>query len=113
MGFATRGAKVAIADINEEAAHETLDLVEQAGGEVLVMRTNAADEGDVEALVAATLNRFGQLDCAFKNAGLAQPPEPIKDLDVSVFDRVISVDLRGVFLCMKHEPLTTNPRLCQ
>jgi hypothetical protein len=50
--------------------------------------------------------------CAFNIAGLAQPPEPTTDLDVSVVDRVISVDLHDVFLCMKHEPLTTNTRLC-
>jgi NAD(P)-dependent dehydrogenase (short-subunit alcohol dehydrogenase family) len=64
VGFASRGARVAVGDINEEAAHETLDLVRQAGGEVLFVRTNVSVEGDVEKLVAATVERFGKLDCA-------------------------------------------------
>lgn len=66
VGFASRGAKVAIGDINEEAARETLDLVKRAGGDVLFVRTNVSDEADVEKLVAATVKRFGRLDCAFK-----------------------------------------------
>jgi NAD(P)-dependent dehydrogenase (short-subunit alcohol dehydrogenase family) len=103
VGFASRGAKVAIGDINEEAARETLDLVKQAGGEVLLVPTNVSDEADVEKLVAATVKRFGQLDCAFNNAGVVHAPQSIAQLDASVFDRVISVDLRGVFLCMKYE----------
>ena len=103
VGFANRGAKVAIGDINEEAARETLDLVRRAGGDVFFVRTDVADEADVQNLVAATIQRFGQLDCAFNNAGITHAPQPIAQLDASVFDRVISVDLRGVFLCMKYE----------
>ena len=103
VGFASRGAKVAIGDINEEAARETLDLVKRAGGDVLFVRTNVADEADVQKLVAATVQRFGRLDCAFNNAGIVHAPQSIAQLDVSVFDRVIAVDLRGVFLCMKYE----------
>jgi NAD(P)-dependent dehydrogenase (short-subunit alcohol dehydrogenase family) len=103
VGFASRGARVAIGDINEEAARETLDLVRQAGGEGLFVRTNVAAEGDVERLVVATVERFGRLDCAFNNAGIAHTPQPLAQLDASAFDRVIAVDLRGVFLCMKCE----------
>ena len=103
VGFASRGAKVAIGDINEEAARETLDLIRRAGGDVLFVRTNVSDEADVEQLVAATVKRFGRLDCAFSNAGIVHASQSIEQLDASVFDRVISVDLRGVFLCMKYE----------
>lgn len=103
VGFASRGAKVAIGDINEDAARETLDLVKRGGGDVLFVRTNVADEADVQKLVAATVQRFGRLDCAFNNAGILHAPQPIAQLDTSVFDRVIAVDLRGVFLCMKYE----------
>jgi NAD(P)-dependent dehydrogenase (short-subunit alcohol dehydrogenase family) len=69
IGFASRGAKVAIGDINEEAARETLDLAARAGADVLFVRTNVSLEADVENLVGATLERFGRLDCAFNNAG--------------------------------------------
>lgn len=103
VGFSSRGAKVAIGDVNENAAHETIDLIERSGGDVLFVRTNVSDENDVEQLVAATVGRFGRLDCAFNNAGIALPSQTIAQLDASAFDRVISVDLRGVFLCMKHE----------
>lgn len=103
LGFADRGAKLAIGDINEQAASTTLDLIKQAGGEVLFVQTNVAEESEVERLVAATVERFGRLDCAFNNAGIVDPPQGIDQHDTSVFDRVIGVDLRGVFLCMKHE----------
>jgi NAD(P)-dependent dehydrogenase (short-subunit alcohol dehydrogenase family) len=103
VAFATRGAKVAVGDINEEAARDTLELIEQAGGDVLFVRTNVADEGDVQNLVAKTLGHFGRLDCACNNAGIVHAPTPIAQLDTSLFDRAISIDLRGVFLCLKHE----------
>jgi NAD(P)-dependent dehydrogenase (short-subunit alcohol dehydrogenase family) len=103
VGFASRGAKLAIGDINEEAAHETVELVKRAGGDAVFVRTNVSDEADVQQLAVTTVQRFGRLDCAFNNAGISHPPQPIAQLDASVFDRVISVDLRGVFLCMKYE----------
>jgi NAD(P)-dependent dehydrogenase (short-subunit alcohol dehydrogenase family) len=103
LGFARRGAKVAIGDINEETSRETLELVTRAGGDVHCVLTHVAIEADVETLVAATVERFGPLDCAFNNAGVIHTPQPIAQLDTSQFDRVIAVDLRGVFLCMKHE----------
>jgi NAD(P)-dependent dehydrogenase (short-subunit alcohol dehydrogenase family) len=81
----------------------TLDLVMRAAGDVLFLRTNVAGESDVETLVAATVERFGRLDCAFNNAGIVHAPQPLAHLDASAFDRVIGVDLRGVFLCMKYE----------
>jgi NAD(P)-dependent dehydrogenase (short-subunit alcohol dehydrogenase family) len=103
VAFATRGAGVAVGDINEEAARETLDLVERGGADVLFVRTNVADEADVERLVAQTVEHFGQLDYACNNAGIIHPPQPLAQLDTTTFDRAISIDLRGVFLCLKHE----------
>jgi NAD(P)-dependent dehydrogenase (short-subunit alcohol dehydrogenase family) len=103
VGFAKHGAQVAIGDMNEEAVRETLDLIRSAGAEALFKRTNVADEGDVEALVAETVRRFGKLDAAFNNAGISQAPQPVAELDANTFDRVIAVDLRGVFLSMKYE----------
>jgi NAD(P)-dependent dehydrogenase (short-subunit alcohol dehydrogenase family) len=72
VAFASHGAKVAVADINEAAATETLDLIERAGSDVLFVRTNVAEEADVEKFVSAALSRFGRLDFAFNNA-LYQP----------------------------------------
>ncbi len=106
VAFAAHGAKVSIGDVSEEEARETLKLVKEAGGEALFLRTNVSEEADVQKLVSETLQHFGRLDCAFNNAGIATKAadrKPMAQLDTSVFDRIISVDLRGVFLCMKYE----------
>ena len=109
VAFAEQGANLVIGDINEDGARETLNLVNRAatgGSDALFVRTNVADEVDVKKLVSETIRRFGRLDCAFNNAGIAPKDSHRKlvgELDAAVFDRIISVDLRGVFLCMKHE----------
>lgn len=103
IAFAQHGAKLAIGDVNEEAVSETLRLVEEAGAEAFFLRTDVADEAEVEALVAEAVRRFGRLDCAFNNAGVAHAPQPTAELDTDAFDRVIAIDLRGVFLCMKYQ----------
>lgn len=103
VAFAHRGARIAIGDVNEEAAGETLRLVQEAGAEAFFQRTDVADEAEVEALVSTVVERFGGLDVAFNNAGIAHAPQPIGELESEVFDRVIAIDLRGVFLCCKHE----------
>jgi hypothetical protein len=79
IGFASRGAKVAIGDINEEAARETLDLAARAGADVLFVRTNVSLEADVENLVGAAVERFGRLDCAFNNASIVHAPQPLPE----------------------------------
>jgi NAD(P)-dependent dehydrogenase (short-subunit alcohol dehydrogenase family) len=106
VAFAAHGAKLTIGDVNEDAAGETLRLVEEAGSEALFVRTDVSKEADAENLVSETLRRFGRLDCAFNNAGIAPKDadrKPMGQLDASGFDRVVAVDLRGVFLCMKYE----------
>lgn len=102
--FIQRGAKVAIAgrDVarGEQAAHELIT----AGGNAIFVPTDVSKTADVEALVARTVAAFGRLDYAFNNAGT----EPHQfaftaDLDEAEFDRMIAVNLKGVFLCMKYE----------
>jgi NAD(P)-dependent dehydrogenase (short-subunit alcohol dehydrogenase family) len=106
VAFARAGAQLSIGDINQQAAEETLDLVRGAGSEVLFTRTDVSQEVDVQKLVFETVERFGRLDCAFNNAGIAprdSDRKPTAELDTSAFDRLICVDLRGVLLCMKYE----------
>ena len=106
VAFAARGARLSIGDVNEESARETLDLVKEAGGEAVFVRTDVSVEADVQKLVAETVRHFGRLDCAFNNAGIAPKDSdrrPMAQLDTAAFDRLISVDLRGVFLSMKHQ----------
>lgn len=106
LAFARHGAKLSIDDVNEQAVGETLALVKQADGEAIFTRTDVSKEADVEKLVAETVGRFGRLDCAFNNAGIAPKDEsrkPTGELDAAAFDLLVAVDLRGVFLCMKPE----------
>jgi len=102
LAFARQGAKVAIGDISP-AAQETADEIRRLGGEAIFVPTDVADAASVEALVRITVETFGGLDCAFNNSGILPPTVALADVDERDFDRVIGVDLKGVFLCMKYE----------
>jgi NAD(P)-dependent dehydrogenase (short-subunit alcohol dehydrogenase family) len=103
LAFAQHGAKIVIGDLNEAAAQETVELIKKEGAQALFVKTNVSHAADVKALVEKTVSTFGGLDCAFNNAGIAHAPKPIEALDEESFDRVIAVDLKGCFLCMKYE----------
>jgi NAD(P)-dependent dehydrogenase (short-subunit alcohol dehydrogenase family) len=102
LAFARQGAKVVIGDANLEGA-TTVELIRHGGTEALFVKTDVTDERQVEALVDATVRTYGRLDAAFNNAGIAPKPAPLVDVAPSAFDKVIAVDLRGVFLAMKYE----------
>ena len=101
--FAEHGARVVASDIDTKGGHATVERIQRAGGEAAFVRADVSVSSDVESLVAATLERFGQLDCAYNNAGIASVAHPIADMPDELFDRAVAVMLRGVFLCMKHE----------
>ena len=101
--FAHEGARVVVADVNEEGGEETVRLVREAGGEAIFVRTDVSQAREVEALVQAAVERYGRLDCAHNNAGISLMLCPIADLDNADFERVIDVNLKGVWLCMKYE----------
>lgn len=103
LAFARAGAKLSLADVNEAGGAETLAAIGRAGSEGMFTACDVADESAVGAMVARTLERFGRLDCAFNNAGIENDLRPIADLDAAAFDRVIAVNVRGVYLCMKAE----------
>jgi glucose 1-dehydrogenase len=109
MGAATArvmagyGAKVMVADRNIDAARETVAGILAAGGEAVANGCDVAEEDQVQAMVAACVAAFGRLDCAVNNAAIAPDLLPIAQADMAVWDRVISVDLRSVMLCMKYE----------
>lgn len=103
LAFAREGAAVAVADVSEQGVQETARLVEEAGGRALAVRCDVTRAADVEAALAKTVEAFGRLDFALNNAGVEQPIKPMIDLTEEEWDRIAGVDLRGVFLCMKHE----------
>lgn len=102
LAFARHGAKVVVGDVNDAGA-ETVELLTQAGGEGLFVRTNVADADEVQRLVEKTVSAFGGLHCAFNNAGILPPTLPFAEQEVDVFDRVMAINVRGVFLCLRQE----------
>lgn len=102
LAFARQGAKVAIGN-RGEAGQVTAEEIRRAGGDAIFLETDVSHAGSVEALVRMTVDTFGRLDCAFNNAGVLPPTVPLAEVEEADFDRVIGVDLKGVFLSMKYE----------
>jgi len=104
LAFAQAGARVAVADVGEQANQETARLIEQNGGRALAVRCDVTRGEDIKAALEKTVTTFGRLDFAFNNAGIEpKKPAPTADYDEQEWNRIIDIDLRGVFLCMKHE----------
>ena len=101
--LAARGARVVVSDINEAAATRTCEAIRADGGTAEAVLCDVAREEQVEALVGATLAAFGRLDCAVNNAAITPDTLPIAEADMTIFDKVLNVDLRSVMLCMKYE----------
>jgi glucose 1-dehydrogenase len=100
--FAAEGAAVVVADLSE-AGQDTVAAIEASGGTALFVPTDVADEASVAELVAGTVAAFGRLDCAVNNAAILADSVQIVDEDVELFDRQLRINLRAVFLCLKHE----------
>ena len=100
---AQEGAKVMVADVNEDGAAQTVEMIEEAGGEAAWFVADVSRAEDVKALVAKTVERFGGLDYAYNNAGIEGKVVPLMEQSEENFDRIIAVNLKGVFLCMKYE----------
>ncbi|TJV46073.1 MAG: SDR family oxidoreductase [Mesorhizobium sp.] len=103
IAFAKAGASVAAADISEKGLQETISQIEGAGGRVLALRCDVTSAADVKAALDKTVATFGRLDAAFNNAGIEQPTTQLADISEELWDRVIDVNLKSVFLCMKYE----------
>ena len=104
LAFAREGASVAVADVSEKANQETARLIEEQGRRALAVRCDVTRAEDVKAALDKTVDAFGRLDFAFNNAGIEpRNPAPIADYDLEEWNRIIDIDLRGVFLCMKYE----------
>ena len=103
LAFAQEGAHVVACAIDHDGLDETAELLNPLGGQVLTIRCDVTDAAAVEAAITQTTDTFGRLDAAFNNAGIEQPPAAVADLTVDQWDRLLDVDLRSVFLCMKYE----------
>ncbi len=102
--MAAEGARVIAADINADGAAATAGVIAQQGGEALAVTADVTDDAQVAAMVAAGIARFGRLDCAFNNAGVAPVRgEPLGAIEPAEWHRVIAANLTSVFLCLRHE----------
>jgi NAD(P)-dependent dehydrogenase (short-subunit alcohol dehydrogenase family) len=104
QAFASEGAFVINADIIEDEGKQLIEKINQSGGMGLFVKTDVSQQDQVENLIKTIVQKFGRLDIAFNNAGVEEP-EMCKMADISVesWDRVQSINLKGVFLCMKYE----------
>ena len=103
LSFAHGGARVVVADVDQAGGEETVCLVKAEGGEAVFVKTDVRAAVDVEAMVAATLQSFGRLDIAFNNAGVLGSGSAMIDFTEDDWDDVMGINLKGVWLCMKHE----------
>jgi len=103
VAFATEGARVAILDRTEDALRQTAYAIKDAGGEVLIIACDVSSPEQVEAAVARTVETFGRLDIAFNNAGVENKATPLAEIELEQWDRILDINLRGTFVCMKHE----------
>jgi NAD(P)-dependent dehydrogenase (short-subunit alcohol dehydrogenase family) len=107
LAFAMRGAKVVVADWIE--TDETLKLIKTSGGEGMFMKCDVSKSKEVESLIKQTISTYGRLDFAVNNAGIEGLTTPTHECTDENFDKTISVNLKGVWLCMKNEiPLMLN-----
>ena len=103
LAFAREGAKVVVADIDEKGGRETVDMIKKAGGEAHFIKTDVSRAADVEAMVNKTVETYGGLDYAHNNVGIEELPEPLTEATEELWDRLVAVNLKSVWLCLKYE----------
>ena len=103
LAFAKAGAKLTIVDIDVIGAEETQAMISFAGGTVRFVKTDISKAAEVESLIAGIVNAYGRLDCAFNNAGIEIEHHALADSDEASFDKIMNVNVKGVWLCMKYE----------
>ncbi|SFR90264.1 glucose 1-dehydrogenase [Sphingomonas jatrophae] len=103
LAFAEAGARVAVVDWNAVAGEETCHAVAARGGEALFLRCDVAQTDQVADAVAKTVERFGRIDCAFNNAGVAARGVPVHEMSEADWDRTVGINLKGVWACLKYQ----------
>lgn len=98
-----RGPKVVVADVMVEAGKGTVQTIKKNGGEAIFVKTDVCRANEVEAAVQKAVDEFGRLDCAFNNAGIDGELGALQEQGEENWDRVVNINLKGVWLCMKYE----------
>src|SRR5262245_10187578 len=104
LTFAREGAKLVIADLNEEGGRQTVHMITEQGGDATFVRTDVSQAVEVQALISKAVETYGRLDCAHNNAGIGGGPRALTtEYPEDRWHQVIAVNLTGVWLCMKYE----------
>jgi NAD(P)-dependent dehydrogenase (short-subunit alcohol dehydrogenase family) len=101
--FSQEEARVALFSRTKETVEETADLIRDKGGEVIVIVGNVSNSDDTSRAVSTIVSTYGRLDCVFNNAGIEGQFGPLATLDESVYEETLSINLKGVWLSMKHQ----------
>ena len=103
LAFAGAGATVVVADVDHDGGAAVVARIAADGGRALFVATDVAQSADVQQLMTTIVGRYGRLDCAFNNAGIQGDLQATVDCSEANFDRIIAVNLKGVWLCMKSQ----------
>ncbi|MBM7587854.1 NAD(P)-dependent dehydrogenase (short-subunit alcohol dehydrogenase family) [Bacillus pakistanensis] len=102
MKLAGNGAKVVLVDFNKEAGEKTLNLIQEQGGKGIFVHADVSKSEDVQRYVNTAIETYGRIDVFFNNAGIIQKFAPLTEVEESEFDRLISINVKGVFLGLKY-----------
>ncbi|MBW4541957.1 MAG: SDR family oxidoreductase [Myxacorys chilensis ATA2-1-KO14] len=103
IAFGAAGAKVVFSGRRDAEGEKTAKLIRETGAECLYVHSDASNEEDIKALVQKTVTTYGQLDCAFNNASIDGFLKPLHEQSIEEFDKLMAINVRGLFLCMKYE----------
>ena len=103
LAFAREGAKIVVADVVVDGGEETVSMIKKTGGEASFIKADVAKAAEVEALINTAVATYGRLDCAHNNAGIAGRSATVADDTEENWDRILAINLKGVWLCMKYE----------
>jgi NAD(P)-dependent dehydrogenase (short-subunit alcohol dehydrogenase family) len=103
VAYAREGARVVVAGRRAAEGEETVRLLRAQGGDGIFVATDVAKAAQVKELIQRTLQKFGRLDFAFNNAGIEQQPTPFLEQDEETYDRIMDINVKGVWLSMKYE----------
>lgn len=103
--YAKLGANVVVSDLNEEKGNTVTEKIKEAGGNAVFLKTDVSNPQQCEELVAKTIECYGRLDIAFNNAGIGGESNPVGNMSIEGWNRVIAVNLNSIFYCMKYQLL--------
>jgi NAD(P)-dependent dehydrogenase (short-subunit alcohol dehydrogenase family) len=103
LAFGRAGASVVVADTSVDGGHMTAALIVEAGGKALFVKTNVTNAADVDAMVDKAVSHYGRIDCAVNGAAVEEEHLPLGEGEDDQFDRIMNVNVKGVWLCMKSE----------